>query len=372
MRSMVDSRQRALWVVLVIVISAILVAAQSSPAKANSSPSKARPRVLVYYDMEGLAGQADWRTASFLHTEYYKKGQEMLAADVNAVVDGLAAGGAAAIDVVDAHGSGNPDPDLPPARLDPRAHTVFRDHPFDPSVDLVGPGLYEAVVAVGMHSKTSTSGFLAHTFEIGCNISLNGRWITETEFIGYAWGQVRVPVIFVSGDDLLAQDLQTMPWLHYVTVKHATGTLSADLLPVDQVHDQMRREANQALQELGRARIMRLRPPIQVTVHASSPANLAMLKGVPGVRYKDQSVSFVAGSFREASSGIEALVNVATRDFSKFVLDELSSLPESSALERKSMQNLLEQYSKSAKQRWTSPPAVTPRAAHDGRYYGDR
>ncbi|HEV8214475.1 MAG TPA: M55 family metallopeptidase, partial [Gemmatimonadaceae bacterium] len=59
-------------------------------------------RILVYHDMEGLSGQDDWRTFLFSHPEKYPEGQKLLAADVNAVIDGLFAGGATQVDVVDA------------------------------------------------------------------------------------------------------------------------------------------------------------------------------------------------------------------------------------------------------------------------------
>ena len=50
-------------------------------------------RVLIIHDMEGLAGQSDPSSFDF-GTELYPAGQEWLAADVNAVVEGLFAGGA--------------------------------------------------------------------------------------------------------------------------------------------------------------------------------------------------------------------------------------------------------------------------------------
>ena len=42
----------------------------------------------------------------------------MLAADLNAVIDGLFAGGATQVDIVDAHGSGNPEPDVKSGECD--------------------------------------------------------------------------------------------------------------------------------------------------------------------------------------------------------------------------------------------------------------
>src|SRR5688572_15284365 len=113
-------------------------------------------RVLVYHDMEGLSGQDDYRTFNYSHPEHYAKGQEYLAGDINAVVDGLFAGGATKVEIVDAHGSGNPSPDLMPAKLDPRATQLTRDSAFRQYVDVVAPDAYDAIVAVGMHAKTGS------------------------------------------------------------------------------------------------------------------------------------------------------------------------------------------------------------------------
>src|SRR2546423_416766 len=84
-------------------------------------------KILLSYDMEGLSGQDDWRTFESRHPDYFKQGQSLLAGDVNAVIEGLVAGGAQVIDVFDQHGSGQPDsiPDLPRELMDRRANPVF-------------------------------------------------------------------------------------------------------------------------------------------------------------------------------------------------------------------------------------------------------
>ena len=105
---------------LVVVATAMTLRGTSTAASARHVAG-APIRVLVYHDMEGLAGQDDWRTFLFSHPEKYPEGQKMLAADLNAVIDGLFTGGATQVDVVDAHGSGNPDPDVRRDLLDPRA-----------------------------------------------------------------------------------------------------------------------------------------------------------------------------------------------------------------------------------------------------------
>src|SRR3954471_10564888 len=55
--------------------------------QAFTSPRPRAPgapvRVLVYHDMEGLAGQDDWQSFLFSHPEKYPAGQKLLAADIN-------------------------------------------------------------------------------------------------------------------------------------------------------------------------------------------------------------------------------------------------------------------------------------------------
>src|SRR5688572_24469421 len=90
-----------------------------------SATAQARPiRVLVYHDMEGLAGQSDPFTYRFDHPTQYALGRQYLVADINAVIAGLFDGGATEVNVIDAHGSGNPEPDIPAGALDPRAKQV--------------------------------------------------------------------------------------------------------------------------------------------------------------------------------------------------------------------------------------------------------
>ena len=64
-------------------------------------------RILIIHDMEGLSGQSDPSSFDF-GTDLYPTGQEWLAADINAVVDGLYAGGATEVVIAggDADGGG--------------------------------------------------------------------------------------------------------------------------------------------------------------------------------------------------------------------------------------------------------------------------
>ncbi len=303
------------FLALLMIYGPVVLGGEADTAWQIETPSSAdasAPRILVYHDMEGLSGQDDPNSYFFSKPEY-AQGQEMLAADINAVVAGLFEGGAGSVHIVDGHGSGNPEPDLRTDLLDPRAKQVFRQTRFDAYLDLTEADAYDAIAVVGMHAKTGSGGFASHTITLGMAVYFNGQSITETELIGLSWGRVGTPVIFASGDDRLAGDLrERMPWLEMVTVKTATGGGDANPRPVEEARTDLRRGAQRAVANLGNARSMRINTPVQTSLEAVPPASLRMLKGVPGVNYADGRVSFEAPDLATAYARLGALIGVAT------------------------------------------------------------
>ena len=342
-------------------------------SEAFTSPPRRAPgapvRVLVYHDMEGLAGQDDWQTFLFSHPEKYPAGQKLLAADINAVVDGLLAGGATQVDVVDAHGSGNPNPDLRRDLLDSRAKQVFRDKAFDPYVDLTAPNVYDAVVAVAMHAKTGSRGFASHTITLGMDVLLNGKSITESEIVGYSWGSVGVPIIFVSGDDRLRDDLKPLPWVEFVVTKKATSASTVELRPVDSVHAEMREKAARAVRNIAKAKVMTLAKPMRAGLHAVPPASLAALKGIPGITYADETITFTAPDFRAAYDGVLALVSAARPPYLTVLRETVAKLPDGSKVMADYSDALFMRWMDAESGRWKAPPAP---AQGSKTFHGDR
>ena len=327
-------------------------------------------KVLVLHDMEGLAGEDDWRLFSHAYPAFYVKGQRMLVADVNAVIEGLIAAGATTIDVTDGHGSGNIEPDIPLELLNPKAHMVFKDKPFDPYVDLVEPKAYDAVALVGMHAKPGSKGFVAHTSTPLMVQIMNGQSLSEPELIAYSWGRVDVPVIFVSGDDRLKENLAgPMPWVEYVTTKRSTSASTVELFPVDSVHQAMTAAAKRALENLGKMKPLKIKTPVAAAMKALPPGSLEMLKGVPGINYADSTVSFTAADFKGAYDGIQALMQVAGTVGALAVLqDVLRNQPNALELQVQFREGRINRWLDYESGRWKPTPAV-PRVQR--RYHGD-
>lgn len=310
-----------------------LLACLFSFIEALAQEAKQKPRILIYHDMEGLSGEDDWRMFSFAHPEQYTKGRELLTADVNAVVEGLFRGGAGLVQVVDAHGSGNPEPDVILEKLDKRASMLSRDAPFRQYVDIVEPNVYDAIVCVGMHSKTGSGGFASHTFTLGMDIILNEKSVTETELVAYSWGRVGVPVIFVSGDDKLANDLKTMPWIEFAMVKRATSASTVELRPVKEAHQELMDKAAKSVMNISSATVMKLQEPIKAMLRVVPPANLERLKNMPGVEFQDDRASFVAANFGKAYDGIIAMIGIGTTAYSSIATEVIQKQPNGKALQ---------------------------------------
>ncbi len=360
---------------------AVLLACGQTPPPAQPTEawtlSDVRPdtsdglRVLIVHDMEGLSGEDDPQQF-FFGTPQYPKGQELLVADINAVVDGLYAGGATEVHVVDGHGSGNPEPDVRRDRLDHRAQQVLRDKPFDTYFDLVEPKAYDAVAVVGMHAKTGSRGFASHTLTLGMEVIFNGKPVTETEIVGLSWGRQGIPVIFGSGDDRLARDLETMPWIEFVTVKQALAADSVELRPVDEARAELRAKAERAVRNLreGKTKAMHISTPITAALHAYPPADLALMDSIPGVNYANQAVSFTSNELHLAYRGIRKLTGVARRSYTGLLMDEVRSRPQGADIAKAYSRRLEQRWFDVESGRWTTSLPTAPPAGT--KYHGSR
>ena len=325
--------------------------------------------ILVLHDMEGLSGEDDPNQFRF-GKPAYPRGQELLVGDVNAVIEGLFAGGATEVQVVDGHGSGNPEPDVRTDLLNPRATQVFRDQTFDAYFDLPETAQFDAVAVVGMHAKTGSHGFASHTFTLGIELQVNGQSITETELVALSWGRFGTPVIFASGDDRLAADLETMPWIEYVTVKTATSASTADLRPIDEARADLTAAAKRAVENLANARVMQVSTPLAATLRAVPPANLSVLGGVPGIDYDAEAntATFVTDDLRTAYDGWLSLVSVARGGYTSVLMEQIRAHTDGAVIIDRFRDGLFDRWMDVESGRW-SPP-VPQRSIGSRRYHG--
>lgn len=305
----------------------------TAPWTAVPAPRPANgPRVLLIYDMEGLSGQNDISSAEPEQVVAYAHGRRLLTDDVNAVVRGLFDGGAKSVTILDGHGGGNRVIDVLMDEVDPRAK-VITQAPLDAYSDPVKPDAYDAMVAVGMHPRSGSGGFWAHTYTYGIEIVFNGRAVSESEFLALAYGAADIPLIFVSGDDVLGESLKPLTWVEYVAVKKSTGPDSAELYPVPEMHKALAAGAKRAMKRLGGAKVLKLSLPAEVTVRAIKPWDMSWLGNVPGVNYKDNAVTFTAQSVPAAYRSIKTLSSTTVFNYYDAIEKAVHDLPNARDIE---------------------------------------
>lgn len=307
----------------------------AAPYEMTREAKAGGPRILLLYDMEGVCGQDDIKTAEPEFPEAYARGRRLLTDDVNAVVKGLYAGGARSVTIIDGHGGGNRQIDVLIPEIDPRAEVIQRV-PVDAYADLASPGAYDALVAVAMHARSGSNGFFAHTYTYGTEIAINGSPLTESEMLALAYGSSGIPLIFVSGDDVLGESLKPMSWLEYVTVKKSTSPTSAALMPLPQMREALSAGAKRAVRQLAKAKVVKAPAAMEVTVRVRKPWNATWLRDLPGVRYVDNGLAFEATDFPSAYRGIKTATSAVVIMTYYDVMERLvNELPNRAEVERR-------------------------------------
>ena len=299
---------------LCLAVAAGSLAAQSAAPPGWTwnpvTPARGPLRVLLSYDMEGLSGVNDLEMTSCAYPDSYAAGQARLAADVNAVIQGLFDAGVSSVDVADRHGSGCEDtPDLPSSFLHPKARVVSERG--DSFFARMRRGDWDAVVLVGGHASPGRGGFLEHVGSFGFERIINGVSVSESEMSGLLFGGSGVPVIFASGDDRYGAQLrERMPWVNFVEVKRALSRTSAELRIPDAVRSALISGARVAVSSRDRALTPALLPPLTGAYRPVWPQTLEPLAGIPGVDVSKGQIDVSARNLGELNAAINRVQTV--------------------------------------------------------------
>lgn len=194
---------------------------------------------LLVVDLEGVAG-VESPAAMLAGTEDYARARGQLTAEVNAAVEGLVAAGFTHVRVSDSHLSGSDAANVLEDQLHPAASLHFLH-------DWYAESLFDGVAAVaclGMHAPAGSKGFAAHTVDLSSRWSIEGRLVSESDLVLGLAAERGVPVVFVSGDDVLEQHLG--PRVPFVRTKRAVSNVRAESLPSDAVFSAIRAAAARA------------------------------------------------------------------------------------------------------------------------------
>lgn len=203
-------------------------------------------KIYISADMEGISGVA--ANMQLKKESEYQRFRRLMTADVNAAIKGAFAGGATEVVVCDGHGNMS---NILIEELDPRAQLISGNNRVMCQMEGIDDS-FAGVFFVGYHGREGGSerGVINHTLSGGsvAEIRINGQPVGEAEMNAGVAGFHRVPVLLVTGDDVVVEEVRRFaPGVHTAVVKVGVDRLAARLLPLKEARQMIRRQAEAAV-----------------------------------------------------------------------------------------------------------------------------
>lgn len=227
-------------------------------------------KILISTDIEGVAGVFHAEQVRAGNGEY-ERARAWMTGEANAAIQGAFAGGAEEVLVNDSHGGFR---NLLPDGLDERARLVLGKPRY---LGMMG-GLEEAcdaVFMIGYHSRSQGRGILAHTINsfAFARVFINDMELGEAGLYGALAGELGVPVILGTGDDVFIAENQTLfPHAQWVQTKCAHGQGSGISLSPGASRKAISHAAALAVRSFPGAQTLRIAPPIECRLQTQSSA----------------------------------------------------------------------------------------------------
>ncbi len=258
--------------------------------------------VYIVVDMECISGITDASMIRVGHSEWARRGRQLMTAEVNAAVEGALAGGARRVWVKDGHDAGE---NLLREELHPAAEQISGTY----ALPGVMPGLDEsfgALFLLGFHARMGTQfAHFDHTVSTATisEVRLNGTPVGEIGIYAAYAGHFGVPVALVTGDRAGTQEATDLLGdIATVSVKEGLGRFAARVPAPQEVQPRVRAAAEASLRNLPRP--WRPEPPLAVEIDFLRSAEADMAEMVPGAarvgprtvayRHEDAAFSFKA------------------------------------------------------------------------------
>jgi D-amino peptidase len=216
-------------------------------------------KIFMITDAEGVAGvcrqdQTDPKDAEM---------RQLLTGEINAAVDGLLRGGASEVYVWDGHDGSQT---LSALTIDPRAKLIMGAL----SSTMLLERKFDAVVFVGQHGRAnSPGGVMAHSYNsLGIqNMLMNGKPVGEIETRTALAGWFNTPVIFLSGDQVAAEQLKAVvPNVVTAVVKEGLGNYVCISMSASEARTLIANQAAAAMRKLGEIRPYKVEGPVTMQV----------------------------------------------------------------------------------------------------------
>ena len=237
----------------------------------GATPTEKSKKVYMITDMEGVSGIYDSELQVMpFQSPRWEESRKLLTGEVNAAVEGLLAGGATDVVVLDGHDSGR---SLSVLDIHPKAR-LLTGRPMSPTLEL-DPS-YSAVVFIGQHAMAGADkGILSHSYDSRGiqNIWVNGKPTGEIGGRVMLAGAFNTPVIMLSGDTAACKEIRDLiPEAECAEVKNGVSRTAGFMLSHPAACALIREKAQRAMQRLAEFRPYKIQGPVEVKVEFTPTA----------------------------------------------------------------------------------------------------
>jgi D-amino peptidase len=269
-------------------------------------------KVLIVNDIEGISGIDNVRQIHYGSREF-EEGRLYTTEDVNATVRGLRTAGATEIRIADSHGSGGPNKNIIPEKLE-RDVKLFQEGSVYKRLKEAADKSISAAVFIGFHAMADTKdGFLRHTITLDPRIRMNNKPVGETAIDAYALAEYGIPVIMVTGDQALVREASTsLPGIEVVQVKHSLDCKTTNCLPLSEARRLIEATAERALSRIDEFRPVQIAKPIATDVSFLKKEQTNLCENIPRAkRNGEKTISYIAEDWAEAYSFVRTTISLA-------------------------------------------------------------
>jgi D-amino peptidase len=275
---------------------------------ASTSEAQRPMKIYISADMEGVVGVVTNEQLGPQGFEYARF-REFMTQEVNAAIEGAVAAGATQIVVSDSHGNGQ---NLLIEKL-PKDILLVRAWP-RPLMMMQGVDeTFAGAIFIGYHSATTNSqGVRAHTISSArlADVRLKGISMSEAGLNAAIAGHFNVPVIMISGDDVVVKETQALLGdVEGAVVKWASGFHSAKTMMPEASYQLIREKVQKAVGRIKDFKPYKLAAPIQLDVRFKNYRPSEVLSYLSIVERTDaHSIRFTGKDMIEVSKFLEFIV----------------------------------------------------------------
>jgi len=239
-------------------------------------------KLFLSTDFEGTSGIVAWEQIIAGNAEY-EQGRHLLTNEVNAVIDGAFEGGATEFVVNDSHHHMR---NLHPQDL--RGHATLITGRHKPLYMMEGlDSSFDGVCFVSYHGSIGAEhAVLSHTYNPGAiwEVRISGKVVGESGINALVAAHYAVPIVFVSGDAVTAQEAQSIaPHAEKVIVKQSIGRFAAVHTHPTVACELLRAGAQRAVQNINVMRPPEFKQPVSLEITFLVADMADMVQWVRGV-----------------------------------------------------------------------------------------